>query len=301
MPKNFPEVWLKRVIRNLTAATLAPWLDGIAELDVDVTVMNAGAKTESNIIHVPTTAFRPDVLINNTAYPIALQEYTDDEMLIKLDKYQTKVVPLSDDQILGAAYDRIDAVTRTLTEAILIKKFGKAIHSLAPDQDSVNTPVLFATGPADASGRNILVYEDLVALKRKLDLIEAEATGRRLVLSTDHWNDLLLDRKNFGDQLVNYATGKPAPVIAGFELFSYVANPYFTELGVKKAYDAIPAGTDRRASIAFLSSNVAKKTGITKQYFRDSKTNPEYQSNGYAYRHYFMAVPMQKLWIGAIV
>lgn len=305
MPANFAEVWLDRVINNLTTADQAPFLDGIAEMDVDVSQMGEGTITESNVIHVPTSEFAPDILINNTTYPIALQAYTDDQVLIQLDKYQTKVVTLSDDQVLGASYDRIDNATRKTVQKLTAEKYGKAVHAIAPTSNATATPVLTATGgataEATAGGRLRLVYEDVVSLKEAFDLAGAPVDGRRLVLNTEHYNDLLRDRKNFGDQLVNYRTGDVAPTIAGFEIFQYVNMPYFTSANVKKAYGSVPGVGDKKASIAFVKDNIAKKTGNTKQYFTAAADNPTTQTNQLAYRHYFIAVPFQAKWIGAIL
>lgn len=307
MPQNMPEVWLDRVINNMTKADQAPFLEGIAEMDVDVSQMGEGTITESNIIHVPTSEFAPDILINNTTYPIALQAYTDDAVTIQLDKFQTKVVTLTDDQVLGASYDRIDNATRKTVQKLASEKFSKAIHAIAPTINTANTPVITATGGGgvtpltDPTGRLRLVYEDLVALKGKFDKIKGcPVVGRRIVLCVDHYNDLLLDRKNFGDQLVNYKAGTTAPIIAGFEIFQYENMPVYTS-GSKKAYGAIPLATDKTASVAFLVDNIAKKTGATKQYFTAAKDNPTTQTNQLAYRHYFIAVPFQATMIGAIL
>ena len=301
MPANFADVWLDRVINNLTTADQAPFLDGIAEMDVDVSQMGEGTITESNVINVPTSEFAPDILINNSTYPIALQAYTDDAVIIQLDKYQTKVVTLSDDQVMGASYDRIDNATRKTVQKLTAEKFGKAVHAIAPTSNAVATPVLLASGAADATGRKILIYADLVALKKAFDKAGAPVEDRRLVLNTDHYSDLLLDRANFGDQLVNYKMGEVAPVIAGFKIFQYSNMPYFTSLNVKKAYGSVPGTGDQNGSIAFVADNIAKKTGNTKQYFTAAADNPTTQTNQLAYRHYFIAVPFQAKWIGAIL
>jgi len=302
MPGQFPDVWLKRVIRNLTDQNVAPWLDGIPELDTQVIEVGSGDASESNIIYIPRSNFNPDVLINNTTYPIALQAYTDDNVTVQLDKYQTKVTTLSDDQIIGASYPRIDIATGSHTYAINMRKYNKAIHAIAPASHVAGaTPVLLATGDA-INGRPTLVYKDLVALKRALDAIPGiTATDRRLVLCPDHWNDLLLDRANFGDKLVNYVEGTPAPKIAGFQLYQYEGNPYYTDAGVKKAFGSVPTGTDRMASIVFWTKGIAKKTGMTKQYFAKAENDPETQTNKLNYRHYFIAVPFENKFVGAIV
>lgn len=299
MPANFADVWVNRVIQNLTTQNVAPWLDGIPELDTQVAEMGSGEASEMNVIHIPRTNFNPNVLINNTTYPIALQAYTDDEVVVALDKFQTEVTTLSDDKIIGASYNVIDPATQGHVRAINTKKFKKAIHAIAPASNTAATPVIVATG-AVVNGFATLVYDDLVQLKDGLDMDEVAPDGRRLVLCTRHWNDLLRDRKNFGDKLVNYNTGMPAPVIAGFELYQYNGNPLYTNAGVKKAFGAVKAAGDREGSVAFWTGGIAKKTGMTKQYFMDAKINPRSQSNELNYRHYFICVPFQAKAVGAI-
>jgi len=302
MPANFPEVWRARVETNLRATDEAPWLAGVEELDTEVIEMGSGTVGETNVIHLPVSEFEPTVLINNTAYPLALQAYTDTEVVISLDKYQTLPTTLSDDQIIGAAYNRIDNATRSHSQAILKSKYAKAIHAMAPASNTANTPVVLTTGAVEggaATGRKIFTYKDLVALKKKFDDLQVPMIGRRIVLSTDHWNDLLLDRERFGDNFSNYRTGAAAPMVAGFEIYQYVANPYFTGTA-KKAWGAAPVAGDYQASVAFYVPNIAMKTGMTKQYFAESAKDPENQTNKLNYRHYFIAVPKRAKYIGAI-
>ncbi|OXA83679.1 hypothetical protein B0A56_00730 [Flavobacterium columnare NBRC 100251 = ATCC 23463] len=307
MPANFPEVWLDRVIENLDNSDQAPWLEGVPELDADVSQFGENTATESNKIHVATTDFDVDILINNSTYPIPVQLYDDGSLSFSLDKYQTKVITVEDDQIMGASYDKIDTVTKKGVKAITSSKFSKAIHSIAPQKNTIKTPVFTATGGGganplkDSTGRLILVYEDLVAFKNLCDKAGIPEEDRRLVLCNNHWNDLLLDRKNFGNQLVDYVKGKPAPVILGFEIFQYSKMPKYTAAGEKKPYSSIPTETDKTASVAFYKYGIAKKTGLTKQYFVKAEQNPSRQTNDLAYRHYFLATPFRAELIGAII
>lgn len=291
MAKNFPEIWEGRVRHNLEKGATADFLDGVSELDGDVTQMG-----EKNLIHIPTSQFNPEVLINNTSYPLAVQEYDDDEVVINLDKYQTKPTKLTDDQIIGASYDRIDAVTKSQVNSINARKFKKALHAIAPQQnDEAKANIVL-----DLAGDKC-TYEDLVALKDKCDEAGWPEEGRRLVLCNKHWNALLLDRKNFGDQLVNYKKGEVSPVIAGFEIKKYVASPHYGSNKEKKAFGEVPAGGDKPASVAFVVENIAKKTGITKQYFSEAGKDPENQANLLGYRHYFIATPVEDKWRAALI
>ncbi len=298
MPANFPEVWLDRVEQNLNNADQATFLEGIPELGVDVTQINEGQATEQNKIYVPTTDFEVEVLVNNNTYPIPFQEYSDGTVEITLDKYQTKVITIGDDVAMGASYGVIDTATGTSTHGINAEKYQRAIHSIGPLKHTADTPVIEATGPADVTGRKRLVYEDLVEAKRK-----CKGFGQcRLVLNDDHWNDLLLDRKNFGNQLVDYAKGKPSPIIAGFEIHKYEGKmPIYDTAKNKKPYGAVKEDSDREASVIFVKEKIAKKTGLTKQYFVAAAQNPTRQSNDLAYRHYFVVTPKQNKKIAAII
>lgn len=305
MPANFPEAWLNRVIQNLNNADQASFLEGISELNAEVHVVNAGSATEQNIIYVPVTDFEVDILVNNNTYPIAFQEYTDDTVQIKLDKYQTKVVTLRDDDTLGASYDKIDTATKSMTRGINVEKYQRAIHSIAPLTHTAKTPVIEATGlmagstdPLMDGSRPRLVYDDIVRAKEA-----CKGFGPcRLVLNDSHWNDLLLDRKNFGNQLVDYAAGKPAPKIASFEIHQYDGEmPIYTSAKAKKPYGSIKDATDKVASVIFNKEGIAKKTGLTKQYFLKAADNPTRQSNDLAYRHYYIVTPYRAEKIAAII
>lgn len=296
---NFPEIWVKRVIQNLTNQDVAPWLEGIPELDADFSVLEAGSASEMTVINIPRANFNPDVLVNNNVYPIPVQTYNDDTVVLSIDKYQTKATSVSDDAIIGASYDKIDVTTKSHTRAILTKKYKKSIHSIAPTSTTAATPVIAATGTA-VGGIATLTYDDIVNLKNALDTDEVDPSGRRLVLSTAHWNDLLKDRERFGDKLINYNTGMPAPQIAGFELYQYNGNPLYTNAGVKKAFGATKAAGDREGSVAFWTGGIAKKTGLTKQYFNKASEDTANQTNLLNYRHYFMALPFESRFIAAI-
>uniref|UniRef100_A0AA94F5C0 Uncharacterized protein n=1 Tax=Flavobacterium columnare TaxID=996 RepID=A0AA94F5C0_9FLAO len=142
MPSEFPEVWLDQVIEDLNNTDQAPFFDGIPELDADVSEFGAGTATESNKIHVSTTDFDVDILINNNTYPIPVQVYDDGTLDFKLDKYQTKVITLSDDQTMGAAYDKIQVVTgkgvKKSTPQSSLKEFIPSHHIAYDKHTSVS-------------------------------------------------------------------------------------------------------------------------------------------------------------------
>lgn len=297
MAQNFPEVWESRVREKLTSENVAPWLDGIMELDSDVHTLGEGTATEQNIIHIPIETFSPEVLINNSTYPIEVQEYEDGTKSIALDKYQTKATSISDDAAMGASYNKIDTATRGHVRQINSTKYKKAIHALAPATHSVKTPVINLKDGYTAQD----VVDAMVDVKSAFDKDQIPEFGRRFVLSTDHYNVLLKDRQRFANLFVDHNTGKVNQQIAGFDVYTYVANPFYDATGKKVPYGSVPAADAKVASVAYYIDNVGKKTGNTKQYFSPAHANPTTQTNLINYRHYFIVMPVQNQAIGAII
>lgn len=298
MPQNFPEIWESRVIELLTTSDVAPWLDGIPELDTEVYTLGENTATEKNIIHIPIETFSPDVLINNTTYPIDIQEFADGTVQMTLDKYQTKATSVSDDAAMGASYSKIDSATRGHRRQINSTKYRKAAHAIAPASHTTATPVVEL--PANYTADD--VYQAMVKVKDGFDKNEIPETDRRMVLATDHYNKLLTDRQRFGNLLVDHNTGKVNQQIAGFDVYTYVSNPkYDATTKAKLAWGAVPGEDAKVASFAFYVDNIGKKTGNTKQYFSLAAANPTTQTNLLNYRHYFIAMPVQNKAIGAII
>lgn len=298
MPANFPEIWEGRVREKLTTSDKVKWLDGIPELDAEVYVLGEGTATEQNTIHIPIETFSPDVLLNNTTYPIAIQEFADGTVQMNLDKYQTKATSISDDAAMGASYNKIDSATRGHVRQISSTKYKKAIHAIAPAAHTVGTPVIEL--PASYTAND--VYQAMVKVKEAFDDAEIPEDERRFVLATKHYNKLLTDRERFGNLLVDHNTGKVNQQIAGFDVYTYVSNPkYDATTKAKKAFGAVAVETDKVASVAFYADNIGKKTGKTKQYFSPASANPTTQTNLVNYRHYFIAMPVQNQAIGAII
>lgn len=278
------EIWTGEMIKRLRAGLDGTWLAGVPD---------NSAVVENDVIHLVDVGVDPDVLINNTTYPIDLQNLTDADKAISLDKFQTKVTPLTDDELHAISYDKMSRVQESHRNAIADAEFTKAAHALCPTQNTTATPVFVTSGDDDGTGRLKLTVKDVLKLKRALDKAKVPLDGRRLVLCPDHINDLLEQEQRFAQQFYQYETGKITNMY-GFEIYQFVNNPYYTSLGVKVAVGATPAATDRQASFAYYVPRVFKATGSLKMYYRDAQTNPQYQRNEINFRHYFICMPKKE-------
>lgn len=286
----FTEIWTGELVKRLRGGLTASWLDGVSDYS---------AAVNNEVVHLVDVGGDPDVLINNTTYPIAAQELEDGDIALGLDKFQTKKTAVSDDQLFAISYDKIGSVIERHGDAITIAKFKKAAHAVAPQSDTETTPVIPTSGEAGADGRKKLTRKDIIALKRKLDAKGYPAVGRRLVLCSDHVNDLLEEDQKFRDQYYNYTSGKIANMY-GFEVYEFENCPFYTKEGTKVAFKTTPGGTDHQASFCFYTKRLFRAQGSTKMYYKDAATNPDNQANEVNFRHYYVVLPKKNEAIGAI-
>ena len=152
--------------------------------------------------------------------------------------------------------------------------------------------MLKTTGERDAeTGRLRLTMADLVALKAAMDKLHVPAENRRLVLCSDHVNDLLLVSQTFREQYnIDRATGKVGKLY-GFDVYEYANTPLYTQAGKKKNLGVAAGAGEFNCSFAFYTPRVFKATGSTKMYYSEAATDPEYQRNKINFRHYFLCMP----------
>ena len=276
----FTEVWTGELVKSLRGGLEGSWLDGVPDQS---SIVN------NDVIHLVDVGVDPDVLINNTTYPIPTQALSDKDIAVKLDKFQTKVTPITDDELYAASYDKMARVKESHGNAINDSKFTKAAHALCAQQDTAKTPVLKTTGERDATtGRLRLTMADVVALK------SAMAENRRLVLCPDHANDLLLASQTFREQYnIDRATGKVGKLY-GFDVYEYANTPLYTQAGKKKNLGVAAGDGEFNCSFAFYTPRVFKATGSTKMYYSEAATDPEYQRNKINFRHYFLCMPKKE-------
>lgn len=287
----FTEVWTGEMVKKLNAGLQATFLNGIPDYSTNV---------NNETIHLVDVGGDPDVLVNNTTYPIPIQDLEDGDIALSLDKFQTKATRVTDDQLYAISYDKMASVIERHMDAIVTVKYKKFAHALAPYSHTAKTPVIQTSGETDAtSGRKKITLKDIIALKRAFDNMEVPEDGRVLVLCPDHVNDLLELDQSFRDKYYNYTTGKLMNMY-GFEVYTFVNTPYFNKNGVKLAYNAVPTATDHKGSFAFYRPRMFRAQGSIKMYYSEAVNDPTTQENLVNYRNYDIVLPKKMEAIGAI-
>ena len=254
-----------------------------------------------DVIRLNEIGADPNVLINNSAYPIAVNSRTDSSTAISLYKYETDNTKITDDELYGLPYDKIGSVQRQHRETLEEETLWHALWNLAPDANTADTPVIETTGPAvgGAGSRKRLVYADLITLKTKLDKLKVPKTGRVLVLCSDHIADLILEDKALAIQYHNHKSGMISGNFGGFELYTDINEVKYDNALAKIPFKSANAGV--QASIVFNKKTVAKARGSVSAYRSDAKTDPQNRETVMGFRVWFIAVPIRTLGQAAIV
>lgn len=280
------EVWTGELVKALRAGLNGTWLQGVADMS---------SLVNNETIHMVDVGADPAVLIDNKTYPLTPQQLADGDIAISLKKFETEPTSVTDDELYALSYDKMGRVRESHSNAMLDTQLLYAIHALAPAKNAAKAPVLATTGEADGTHKR-LTRADIIALKAQFDKMKVPTAGRRLVLCTDHVNDLLMLDQKFADQYYNYTTGKIANLF-GFEVYEFVNCPYYNTSGVKQAVDS-KEGV--QASVAFYVPRVFKATGSTKMYYSDAQTDPLNKRNLISFTQRFVCLPKKADAFGAI-
>jgi len=227
------ELWTGELVKKLQRGIEGGWLNAIPDVSSAVS---------QDVIHLVDVGADPDVLINNTTYPIAIQSLTDGDIAISLDKFQTKVTSITDDELHAISYDKMARVIDSHSSSLNAAEYKKAAHAMCSDSNSATTPVLKTTGDVDSdTGRKTFTKTDILRVKKAMDKLSVPAAGRILVLCSDHINDILGWSETFQRQYnldnVNGVVGR----LFGFDIYEADDTPFYTTAGAKKALDSIPA------------------------------------------------------------
>lgn len=295
----YREIWTGELIESFQPEINASFLSEIPDYS---NYVQSSAGGENQVIHLVDIGVDPEVLINNNTYPIGYSTLDNGDVTFELDKFQTVATKVTDDELYAITYDKIAVVNKKHKNAIMAKKFGKAIHALAPASNAVATPVLVTTG-ATEGGKKLCTVNDIIDLAAAFNAAGIPDDGNRiLVLNTTHVSGILKEVKNFYKDYANIQKGMELKsLFYGFKVYVYHNNPfYLASNNTKVAYGAVfnPA-THNVASVAFYAPDMFRAEGATKMYFDEPDT--QNQASAVNYRHHYLVSPKKARAIGALV
>ena len=289
----YTELWTGELIKMFRQK--ASWLKR---------VRNMSAWVKFNVIHLVDLGADPEVLINNTTYPIPTVELVDGDVPIGLDRFDTQNTRIRHADLHAASYDIIDTHVERHKAALERKSELKSIHSLAlPKSGLADSVFLRTTGAKRADGCNKLTPNDLAAAH--VALLEIGANGPFILqLDLKHTLDLLQADEVFAKQYKNLATGEVLPMY-GFDIYPTAGIPMYRDVdGVitKNPWGAAAdAAKDLRASTFFPLERAVQCMGDVDMYKREASQDPEGRANTIGFSMYHLCLPLNFKGFGAIV
>jgi hypothetical protein len=247
-----------------------------------------------NTLNLAEAGADPDVLIDNTAYPIPTSTRTDIPHTIALKTLDTTSSIVRNLEEMESSYDKMTSVTRGHKMALLKKCAVLAAWNWSPLSDSAFTPVLKATGDINPlTGFRRLKIEDVTNMEAAFDDMDIPAAGRILVLTPKHMQDLKLeDLKLFKAAMIDNK-------LFSFSMRSTTVTPKFNvNTGVKVPFGAVDADTDGIASFAFFNEEVMKAMGSVEMFYKFK--DPDQKGDVFNFQLRFIALPMRAKYVAAL-
>lgn len=247
-------------------------MEGFYADDMFISEMrDLSAFVDNDVLNLAEAGVNPDVLINNTTYPIAIAQRVDNAIQIPLDTFDTENTLVRNIEIAELSYDKRASIIYGHKQALRMTFMQKAADAVAPAADSLFTPLMKTSGGNNGEGRKRLTYSDILRLKKRFDNAEIPAQGRILVLSAQHQEDLEIEDSNRYNLIMDKG------VLRGFKLY-FLADGrlprYHVTTGAKIVYGAASLPTDTVASIAFHKDEMMRAKG-TEEMFLEEKSPTE--------------------------
>lgn len=261
-------------------------------------VIDLTGDVDNDILHFPSAGIDPNVLINNTTYPIAIVGREDQDNEIPLDKFETENTLVRRPDAIEYSYDKLESVIRQHRSTLQASTARKAIHAFAPSEDTNDTPLVLTTG-ATVGGRKRMTFDDLLTLKERFDNALIPLEDRYIVLHPSHVSDLLREDVKLFKELTDIKDGEPIR-FAGFGCFHFPYMPTYQASGGN--YEKVAFAdqqTQQFASVAFYKHEVMKADGEIYMYARYD--DPEERGTIVGFDKRFIAMPIRNKGIGAII
>lgn len=281
------EIWLKQLMMNFYPAS------GFLQHTTDMT-----AFVENNTINLADCGVDPEVIWNNTTYPVPMATRSDSPIAIPLDFADTKNTVIRNARKVESAFDQMEVTLIQHREALRIACGVKALHAFAPSAGVTGKSYLLqATGATKPDGTKALTLNDIIDADAWLNGINASVEGRVLTLSNAHKADLAKEDKALYKAFLNWKTGDVLPLL-NFQLEQASVTATYSSAGAKKAIGAAYAAGDSKATQFWLKSEVMRADGDVEMFER--LKDPEQRGDIVGFQKRFIAMPIRNKAIGSI-
>lgn len=243
-----PEVWLPLVKEDFYPSN--SFLNG---------AMDMSALVDNDKINFAEAGADPNVMKNNTNYPIAVNVVTDSPKAIELDYYDTDSSLVRNAVAIEQNYDQVLLYTNKHKKSMLKRLGMDAAYSYAPalqDSNKFNTVLNM--------GANDSVIDAIIDLQEKYDECDDDGSDRHLVLAP--WATAAISKED--KALFKSIMAEPGKEFYSFKIWRYSKTPlYIGDTGAKAAFGAAyNPEIHKKSCISFLGSEVMKAQGTFQMF-----------------------------------
>lgn len=257
------------------------WLNELTSMDHMV---------EYNTINLSQVGADPEVVENNSIWPLVPTQRTDAGIQIPLATFDTKPTHITNVEEMETAYNKAESVATQHANVLRTKASKSAAFNIAPASHTATTPVLKTTGADRGDGQKMLTYDDITELALAFDNADIPEEGRIIVLSPQHKQDLKRQDIKLYKQMME------DNMIDRFKIYTFTGNPkYDTATGEKMPYGS---ATGAVTSIVFAKSEVMRAMGTIEG--EPEKRWADYRGWLLGFQMRFVAMPFRSFGVGAI-
>ena len=238
-----------------------------------------------NTINLSEIGADPEVVENNSTWPLVPTQRTDSGISITLSTYDTKPTHVTNVEELLVNYDKARSVLNQHVDALTRHFTLSALYNIAPAANTANTPVTLTSAATFG-------YKDILALRTKFNKLNLPADDRVLILAPEHEEALLAEDVDRYNQLMTSGS------LAGFKVLTSTGLPTYTVASSSATKNAAGA-TGKTASLAFCKSEVMRAMGTIN--CQSEQRWADYRGWLIGAEGRFVALPIRNVGIAAIV
>jgi hypothetical protein len=271
------EIWVNQVVETLNQdAAFLPYS------------VDHSAYIAYGTVHIPQSGANPTVLLNPTAFPLAIAPRVDADRTYTMDRYALEPTIIDNLDALQVSYDKKNSVIGQQIN-ILVDRIGTQVAYTWAATGAAN--IVETTGASGASlppsgtgTRKAVTLLDIANLAKKLDKDNVPRQGRVLLMNSDMFWELFTISEVVRASYNGFAVNALAQgVIAQLFGFNIMMRPtvaiYAKTATVPTPVTAAAAADDRLACIAFHPSTVSRAVGAMTPLFDEGSNGngkPEY-------------------------
>lgn len=239
----------------------------------------------------------PDVLRNNSTYPVPAVERSDTALELPLDTWDTKNTVVRNLEQKQLSYNKMESVVRGHRRALSRLIQQDASYYWCPDSDTAQTPIIESTGPV-VNGKRELALEDLSKMQEKFDEI-VEEDGRVMVANPAAKHHIRKQDIDLFKAFSMVGSGKPVDMF-GFDIGTSQYLPVYTAAKNKRAYGHTPTASDRKVLALFYHDQYVMRALGTTDVFQRTK-DPEHRGDMLGYQQRGILRALKQRNIGVII